>query len=320
MLKMYRTITVFFLTMLLTSLNAQYKIQGYPVLGKTYIKLSDAARFFGMRHSASGAEFSLSSKWSTIKMKKDSRSATVNGTKVSFSFAPTYSNRVPMISETDFLKILDPILRANAVNYKRTKRIVIDPGHGGKDKGASGKTFHEKNLVFNIAVKLKDKLKSLGFEVYLTRYSDSTVTLSRRPEIAKAYKADLFLSLHTNAASAAAKGVETYVLTPKNAPSTSGSSLRKSATTANSYDKHNIRLGYEIQKSIISQTKAQDRGVKHAQFLVLDRAPCPAVLIEMGFISNRYEESNMANAGYQTKLINGITNGILKYMRALAKK
>ncbi len=320
MLKMFRFFTTICLIALTVSASAQQKIQAYKVYGKNYIKLSDAANFFGMRYSVSGSNFTLYSKWSNIKLKKDSRSATLNGTKVSLSFAPTSTNRVPMVSQSDFLKVLDPILRKDAISYKRTKRIVIDPGHGGKDQGAAGKRFKEKDVVFKIAVKLKNKLKSLGFDVYLTRYNDSTVSLDKRAQIAKNYKADLFLSLHTNAASAAATGVETYVLTPQNAPSTSGGSARKSATMANYYDKQSIRLGYEIQKSMISKTKARDRGVKHAQFVVLDKAPCPAALLELGFISNRYEESNLGNSSYQTKLVDGITNGILKYMRALAKK
>lgn len=320
MLKMFRLITSICLLFLVLPACAQKKIQAYKVHGKNYIKLSDAANFFGMKYSTSGSNFTLSSKWSSIKMKKDSRSATLNGTKVNFSFAPTITNRVPMVSQSDFLKVLDPILRKDAVGYKSTKRIVIDPGHGGKDQGAAGKRYKEKDIVFKIAVQLKNRLKSLGFDVYLTRYNDSTVTLDKRAQIAKNYKADLFLSLHTNAASAAATGIESYVLTPQYAPSTSGGSARKSATTANKYDKQSIRLGYEIQKAMISHTKARDRGVKHAQFVVLDKAPCPAALLELGFISNRYEESNLGSSSYQKKLVDGITNGILKYMRALAKK
>ncbi len=300
--------------------TAEGRIKAFKLYDTTYVKLSDIASYYGMSHSKRGNSFSLGSRWSRIDMKRDSRKSTINGTVTHFSFAPALSGGKPAISTSDFLKIIDPILRNRAMPRQTVRRIMIDPGHGGKDRGASGKKFNEKTLALQISKKLFNELRSKGFEVYMTRSGDSFPSLDQRCAMAKKVRADLFVSIHANSASPAAKGIETYVLAPTKTSSTHGKSKRSKTTTANRYDKQNMRLGYEIQRSLIGMTRASDRGVKHAQFVVLDKAPCPAALVELGFISNRTEESNLGSYSYQNKLVKGLANGIIRYASAMGKK
>ncbi|WP_299217779.1 N-acetylmuramoyl-L-alanine amidase [uncultured Aquimarina sp.] len=158
------------------------------------------------------------------------------------------------------------------------KRIVIDVGHGGKDAGAIGVNgIQEKDVVLNIAntiLKLNDKLDK-PLDIYLTRYSDTLISLSDRTKLAKALKADLFVSLHCNHSdNANARGIEVYA-------------SRKQTN----YLKESIYIGYQIEKMLCRIIGYESRGVKFANFQVLWETInyCPSILLELGFLSNRDE-------------------------------
>lgn len=313
-------LTCFSLSILCSFASAQGRIRAFKLYGTTYVKLSDIASYYGMSYSKKGNKFYMGSRWTRIDMKKDSRRFEINGTVMHFSFAPALYGGKPAIATSDFLKVLDPVLRHRSMPRKVVRRVMIDPGHGGKDRGASGKLSHEKDIVLNVGLKLSKELRSRGYEVYMTRTKDSFPTLSQRSALAKRVRADLFISIHTNSATPAAKGLETFVLAPKNTASTSGKTKRKKLTDANYYDKQSLRLGFEIHRSAVAASKATDRGVKHAQFSVLDKSPCPAALIELGFISNRTEENRLRSSSYQNKLVKGIADGVCRYASAMTKK
>jgi N-acetylmuramoyl-L-alanine amidase len=114
-------------------------------------------------------------------------------------------------------------------------------------------------------------------------------------------------------------GIETFVMTPAGAASTYDRKTNWRRENGNSFDKNNLRLGYEIHKSMIKKTKAPDRGVKRARFVVLKDAPCPAVLLETGFLSNPKEERALGRGSYQQTLALAIAEGIIKYSRAVKK-
>jgi N-acetylmuramoyl-L-alanine amidase len=227
----------------------------------------------------------------------------------------------PILSNADFQLLLDPILRYRCLPRSGIKRIVIDPGHGGKDPGTHGKTLKkkEKDIVLALAKQLRSELVKLGYEVHLTRATDKAVSLSGRPAVAKRLQADLFISLHANyVETTSVAGIETFRLCPKGTTSTYGNNTNGKTRTGNACDRRNTRLAYEIQKALVDAANATDRGVKQAAFAVLRDAPCPAVLVEVGYMSNGREEKLLANATYRAKLAQGIAKGVAAYHRAAA--
>lgn len=162
-----------------------------------------------------------------------------------------------------------------AQSVQRPIQIVIDPGHGGVDSGAIGKTgVLEKDLVLQIAKQLTRKASSFDHKpatYYLTRYSDTLISLGDRADLAKRLKADLFISLHINdAPEANAQGIEVYVY---DGPSR--------------YREDSVWLAYRIQEKLAAKTRQKKRGVKFADFQVLRDLSdsCPAVLVELEFIN-----------------------------------
>lgn len=222
------------------------------------------------------------------------------------------------------------------------KRIVIDPGHGGKDGGAPGATSGvlEKAVVLQISLKLRDKIrKELGCEVIMTRDKDVYLSLEERMAIANSKNADLFISIHTNAArNKEAFGIETYFLNlatdeesirvaaMENATSTRGISDLQNILNdlmQNSKINESSKLATAVQKSLVSELKKgygnviKDKGVKQAPFYVLLGATMPSILIETGFLSNPAECKRLTNAKYQDQICDAIVKGIRNYIKEL---
>jgi N-acetylmuramoyl-L-alanine amidase len=302
------------------TVQAKVPIRSSYLKGVPFVKLTDVANYYGsMRYRAFGRKFFLESAWTKVDMTKGSRRCRINGNLVSLSHGTDKIGKIGAISVDDFTNLFDPILRDKALVNRPIHTIVIDPGHGGKDEGTKGKVYKEKAVALDVAKKLAAYLRGYGFQVYLTRTGDTYPSLTGRCDFARIKKADIFISLHCNSASPLAKGVETFLLTTKGSSSTSGGSKRNKFTTANHFDKYNARLAYEVQNSLVLYTKSVSRGIKHAQFLVLDKAPCPAILIEMGFLSNRGEERLLGSRNYQNRIALGITRGVMKYIGAVRK-
>jgi N-acetylmuramoyl-L-alanine amidase len=213
-------------------------------------------------------------------------------------------------------------------------KIVLDPGHGGEDVGAKGaKGLFEKNAALAIAKAVGTKLEAAGFDVAYTRSDDAFVPLWDRAKIANAQGADLFISLHLNAAKArAAKGSEVYFLSltkgdedaeaiaelenggagpSSNPDSVIASILDDLAQKAFLQDSE--RLAVSVQLELNHLAGIRERGVKQAGFVVLRGAAMPAVLVESAFISNPKEEQKLRDEAFITKLAEAITNGVRKY-------
>jgi len=219
---------------------------------------------------------------------------------------------------------------------KRLCKIVLDPGHGGKDPGASSvRGLEEKDVVLSIAKKLAKKLrKEMGCKVILTRNDDSFLHLEDRTAIANAEGADLFISLHTNSSSnRKLRGVETYYLNATDdeaairlAARENGTSRRKisdlqfilSDLTQNSKLEDSISLAHHLQSSVVSNVrkkygKVKDLGVKKAFFYVLVGAKMPCVLAELFFISHKVEGRSLAQRAYQNTIVKALFQGIKEY-------
>jgi N-acetylmuramoyl-L-alanine amidase len=220
------------------------------------------------------------------------------------------------------------------------KRIVIDPGHGGKDKGASGKNgLYEKDLNLKIAKKLSQRIKQdLNLEVLLTRDSDQFIPLEERTAIANTKHADLFVSIHVNASpNPQAEGFETYFLNLatdeesmrvaafENATSTKRiSDLQKTLKDMMLYAKidESSRLAGHIQQNIIQAlyekySPVKNLGVKQAPFYVLIGAQMPSILVETSFISNERERERLGQDDYLDQIVEGLLKGIDGYIKEI---
>ncbi len=217
-------------------------------------------------------------------------------------------------------------------------RIVIDPGHGGKDYGAPGiiKGVHEKDVNLAMAKRLAKKIRrELGCEVILTRDTDRYLTLEERTAIANTKRADLFISIHANASrNHLASGIETYFLNLTTDEESIAVAARENATSKkniselqtilndllqNAKINESSRLATYVQKNMITDLsrnfdRINDKGVKQAPFYVLIGAQMPAILVETAFISNKMECARLVDPNYQETISRGILAGIRRYI------
>lgn len=223
---------------------------------------------------------------------------------------------------------------------RASKTIVIDPGHGGDDSGAVSydKKLKEKIIVLNISKKAAKILKDRGYKVYYTRSSDRFVKLRARTSFANDKNANLFISIHANAAPNKQKGqtmngIETFFLSPtRSERSMNAANLENKADTdemnyftkisfLNFLNREKIiasnKLAIDLQSALLKNVKTSykvsDGGIREAPFWVLVGALMPAVLIEVGYISHPTESKLIANDKYQNALAHGIADGIDAY-------
>ena len=207
---------------------------------------------------------------------------------------------------------------ASRGNYDVLNKVVyLDAGHGGYDPGASYFGISEKSLTLAIQSRVKAKLESEGYQVVTTRTSDTYVDLTDRSRAANASESDIFVSIHINASgSSAAQGIETYYYQPyAEYPSRINATYHANPTRLSMSD----TLANAIQSSLINATGAQNQGVKRQTFAVLRETTAPAVLLELGFLSNPQEAARLNTSAYQETLANAIVAGIKSYYEKESK-
>ena len=226
------------------------------------------------------------------------------------------------------------------------KTIVLDAGHGGHDSGATGPTgLMEKDLVLDVTRRVAKLVEArLGLKVLLTRDSDNFVTLRDRTSFANRQHADLFVSIHANAhREAAADGVETYFLSSEATDSTARQvaalengvvQLEQSTGRASGLGQVDIvkailwdlaqsefqvessRLAEVVHDSMTQSLRISNRGVKQAGFYVLGGAAMPAILLEIGFVTNPREERKLKDTKYRDEIARAVFAGLAEYKRA----
>ncbi|MEE9367274.1 MAG: N-acetylmuramoyl-L-alanine amidase [Pontiella sp.] len=284
----------------------------------TTVSLAYIARLYSMRMTTSGKKMVLENKYNKLEVETNSRRSWVNGVMVWLQHPCRKSGTGWGIKEVDFKGGLDPILRPYAYVPKNLpKLVVIDPGHGGKDSGASGANkVLEKQVVLDISNRVKAHLEARRIPVRLTRTGDTYPTLDQRSDYAYKVGADLFISIHADGAGdSSAAGVETFISTAAGCDSSNfyGQGGDKSAQRNNQFDAPNAVLGFSIQSNLVKMSKRNDRGLRRARFSVIKKAPCPAALVECGFLTNPTEESLLNSASYRENVARGISNGIRGY-------
>jgi N-acetylmuramoyl-L-alanine amidase len=239
--------------------------------------------------------------------------------------------------------IQPPFHETEKEKFLGIKRVVIDPGHGGRDPGAIGpRGVKEKEVVLDIAKKLGKVLrKKYNQKVFFTRTKDVFVSLEQRTAIANSKNADLFISIHVNAnRQRNAKGIETYFLNWTNNEESNRVAARENAISykkmkkvqnelqmilqdleRNNKKDESMKLAGNVQSAMINTLKQNydsvvDLGVKHALFYVLVGARMQSILIEASFISNYSEERRLSDKTYRTKLAEGIAAGIQNYIES----
>lgn len=192
------------------------------------------------------------------------------------------------------------------VFFGQQKVIVIDPGHGGKDSGAIGiNSIQEKDVVLNVAkeiLRLNICVLDSKLDIYLTRYTDTLISLSDRGKLSKPLKADVFVSLHCNTSKTTSKGMEVYVYNSE-MPNTKAS----------------IALGVSVLNESTQKLGFKKRGVKFANFQVLRETAlfCPAVLIEMGFVTNTDEVDYFLKPKNIKAMALAVLMGVYKYLNIM---
>lgn len=242
-----------------------------------------------------------------------------SGVSVAGSFPVRNWGNSLYLSALDVNTILRPLFATSqSVRRHAVRRIILDPGHGGFDRGAAGKVIIEKNLTLKLARRIAEILKRCGYTCLLTRSKDHLIPLVQRSAAANRARGDIFVSLHCNASKdPRAFGIETYCLTPAGASSTNQKRISEASFSGNAFDANNFLLAFEVQKSLLQRTRSQDRGVRRGRFAVLRNLNMPGILVEVGFVSNRAEENRLAALPYQEQLARAIAVGIINYHRRI---
>jgi N-acetylmuramoyl-L-alanine amidase len=179
----------------------------------------------------------------------------------------------------------------------KNKTLIIDPGHGDQDPGASGYGLLEKNVVLDTSIRLKNYLEDSPFNVKLTREKDVFLELGERVAFAEENNGDIFISVHANAFNGSATGTESYYYRSAN----------------NSYVKESKALATYLQNRLINAWNLSDRGVKEKNLHVLRENSMPASLVELGFIDNKSDNAKLASAEWRQKAAKALYLGILDY-------
>ena len=319
--------------------------------------------------------FKIVSPKDTIKFALGIPYMTRNGSTIELSQAPELENGHIWITEDDAKKVTSKVVEAAPVvtepakpaetkpatpvvvkpkapkqeiaGTREVRTIVIDPGHGGKDPGASGKRSQEKDIVLAVAKLLRKNLADEGFNVKLTRSKDVFIELGQRANLANQWDGDLFISLHCNAIDASEErkriiqGYQFYVLRAPESEEDKAIARRENAVATlygekNAKDelsplewfKLEARLEQYKQTSYLfteklldsfegGKIKRMNTGVGGAGFMVLVGAMMPAVLIELGFISNEEDENYMITKTGQQDLADRIAEAVSKYKDAV---
>jgi N-acetylmuramoyl-L-alanine amidase len=217
-------------------------------------------------------------------------------------------------------------------------RVVIDPGHGGHDPGATEGSIVESELVLDVALRLEALLQKSGIDVVLTRRANVYVPLEERPAVAVREQADLFLSIHANASQdRRAQGVETYILNfAPNAQSAALASRENLGSTRTLRDVTDIvraialnnrsdesrDLATQVQATLVEKLSkgtgtVRNLGVKQAPFAVLVGTDIPAILAEIGFITNKQDVAMVKTAANRQRIAEALATGITRYQKRL---
>jgi N-acetylmuramoyl-L-alanine amidase len=297
------------------------------VSGHDYLSVDNISKFYGLPAEVvpAGEKIQLETVRNPLEFVRGSREVMINGVRSWLCFPLIEQDGKFLVSRMDVAKTIEPLVRPHRVsNVGNVQTVVLDPGHGGYDKGQVSRYGCEKDFALDVARKLRPLLQSKGLRVIMTREGDYFVPLEVRAKIANAARNPIFVSIHFNATNdnPSATGFEIFSFTPRGAPSTSDSAAALSSFSmqpGSEVDAQSMALSACIYHSMVGHIPEFDRGIKRARFAVLRLTKVPAVLIEGGFLTERGESRLIAKNDWRGKLAQAIGVGIESY-RALAIK
>jgi N-acetylmuramoyl-L-alanine amidase len=292
--------------------------------GRDYVSLENVRQFYKFsKLTRSGTHLSLESAKVEVRLTVGGNECFMNNVKFVLSHPVSLSGEKLYISRTDLAKLIDPVLRPSFIKAAGSfQTVILDPGHGGKDSGATNSLGTESSYNLKLADSIKKDLQSKGFKVVMTRESNQYLSLQERVDIANNVKENaVYVSIHFNSGGRAARGIETFTLSPPGV-SHYGREFRlddNQSRAGNEHDSANIALATSVHGSILRRLGKNtfDRGIKRARFSVLTGVRHPAILLEGGFMSHPYEARLLENPAYQKALADGIVDAIRKYRFAV---
>jgi N-acetylmuramoyl-L-alanine amidase len=290
---------------------------------RPYVTFANVAQFYQFpEYTHVSRTVSLRSERRVIRAQAGTGEFSINGVRFFANFPLLSSGDDDLISVMDVGKIIEPVLRPSRIHKaERIETVVLDPGHGGTDQGASSNWGTEKGFALDVALAARRELIRAGYRVEMTRVNDTGVSLEERVNFANRFPRSVFVSIHFNSSSGGA-GVESYALAPEGVPSNASSENHVSAAEVerqpgNALDGQNIALTASVHAAVLSRVSAFDRGVRHARFHVLRDIKIPAVLLEAGFISDPGEGQRIATSYYRQQLGSAIAQGVQNYNAAV---
>lgn len=288
---------------------------------RDYLTVDDISRFYRLPHvEAPGPKkLRLEQGVKSLEFELGSRRIMVNGVYHWLSFPTLVEGETWLISRLDLVKTVEPALRPEFIaDLRPIEVVVLDPGHGGHDRGAVSRYGTEKEFALDVALKVRDILRQRGVVVIMTRSDDSFVALEERAAIANRANDALLVSIHFNDSSfgSAANGFEVFSLAPQGAPGTMDNGLQPSHHKANAghaMDSCGLALANSIHHSILAHMDRVDRGVKRQRFAVLKLTKWPSVLVECGFLNGSEESKVVATEKWRQRLAYALAEGILEY-------
>jgi N-acetylmuramoyl-L-alanine amidase len=295
---------------------------------RDYLSVDNIAKFYGLigNVDSTGKTVVLNNGRNMLQVTLDSREAIVNGIRNWFCFPVIAQDNKFLVSRIDLAKTIEPQLRPQMIQRSgKVTTIVLDPGHGGFDKGAASALGNEKTYALDIARQLRPLLQAKGFKVVMTRENDVFIPLEVRARIANATKDSIFVSIHFNATGSNpnATGFEIFSLTPRGAPSTNDDSLALhfvNMQAGSPMEAQSFELSAAVFHSMLGHIQEFDRGIKRARFAVLRRSNIPSILVEGGFLSESGDSKRIADPAWRKQLAESLCIGIENYRNLVEKK
>ena len=302
--------------------------QVIKVDGRDYLSVDNISKFYGLpaEVAASGSKIQADTANQPLEFVSGSREAIINGARSWLCFPLIEQDGKSLVSRTDVAKTIEPLVRPHRVpDVGKVQTVVLDPGHGGHDKGQVSRYGAEKDFALDVARKLRTILQAKGLRVIMTREGDYFVPLEVRAKIANSARNSIFVSIHFNATNddPNATGFEIFSFTPRGAPSTSDANVNARSFNmqpGSSVDAQSMALSACIYHSLLGHLPEYDRGIKRARFAVLRLTNVPAVLIEGGFLTERGESKLISNKDWRAKMAGAIGIGIENYQALPVKK
>lgn len=291
------------------------------ISGREYLTVDNIAKFYGFPTGVAPIErrIRLENGNRSVEFELGSREVMIDGIRNWLCFPVEEKGGHYLVSRVDLSKTLEPQLRPQMItNLGHFTTVVLDPGHGGIDKGAIGPYGCEKDFTLDVARDIKPLLEAKGLKVIMTRDRDVFIPLELRARIANVTKDSIFVSIHFNATDSnpSANGFEIFSLTPRGAPSTADDALAlrfMNMEAGSPVDAPSLALSMSVYHSIVGHFSEFDRGIKRARFAVLRLTKIPAILIEGGFLTERGDSRAIAQSAWRARYAQAIATGIANY-------